>query len=381
MKRWKTKYTGVYERKSDVKMFKGKPDICFDIVYRNQGRLIWEKVGWLSEGYSATLADQVRSDRIRAIRHSVELPGKKAKAPTFEDIATKYKTWAKDNKSSWQSDVSRIDTYLIPALGKDLLNEISSFRLEKFKSELVKKELAPATVAHCLKLFRQIFNKALVWGMFKGENPIKGVKMPTIQNQRERFLSYDEAKTLLEELKARSQSLHDMAVISLQCGLRAGEIFSLKGQHIDLENGIITITDPKNRTARKAYMTNTVKDILENRMTEKEGYIFPDKRHGSKIMGVSKAFSLVVDDLGFNKGVEDPRQKVTFHTLRHSFASWLALGGESLMTIRELLGHKSFAMTQRYAHLVPDEKRKATLKLEQAFNNKPVEIKTVGHGE
>ena len=82
------------------------------------------------EGYSATLAENVRSDRIRSIRHSMELPNKKAKAPYFDDVAKKYKTWAEDNKTSCQSDVSRIDTYLIPALGKDRLNEISSFRLE-----------------------------------------------------------------------------------------------------------------------------------------------------------------------------------------------------------------------------------------------------------
>ena len=366
----RTKYQGVYERK----MSKGKTkDTVYYAVYRNEGKKVWEKIGKSSEGYTATLADQVRAERIRTLRHSEELPGKKGKAPYFEDIAKKYKAWAKENKASWQADISRIDTYLIPALSKNRLNNISSFRLEKFKSELVKKDLAPATVAHCLKLFRQIYNKALVWGLHKGDNPIKGVKMPTIQNQRERFLSYDEAKTLLEALSERSQTLHDMATISLQCGLRAGEIFSLKGSHIDPENGIITITDPKNKTARKAFMTNAVKDILEKRMGEKEGYIFPDKRHGGKITGVSKAFSLVVDSIGFNKGIEDARQKVTFHTLRHTFASWLALQGESLMTIRELLGHKSFAMTQRYAHLMPDEKRKATLKLERAFNKKNIE--------
>jgi integrase len=375
MKRFKTKYTGVYERQSDTKQYNGKPDVCFDIYYRNQEqKLICEKVGWLSEGYTAKVAEQVRVERVRSIRHREELPKQKAKAPYFEDIANKYKTWAEDNKTSYQADVSRIDTYLIPVLGKDRLNEISSFKLEKFKSELVKKKLAPATVAHCLKLFRQIYNKALVWGLHKGDNPVKGVKMPTIQNQRERFLSYNEAKILLEALSERSSTLHDMATISLQCGLRAGEVFNLKGQHIDLENGIITITDPKNKTARKAFMTNAVKDILKKRMTEKESYLFPDKRHGGKINGISKAFSLVVDSIGFNNGVEDPRQKVTFHTLRHTFASWLALQGESLMTIRELLGHKSFAMTQRYAHLMPDEKKKATLKLEQAFNKKDAEI-------
>ena len=47
-------------------------------------------------------------------------------------------------------------------------------------------------------------------------------------------------------------------------------VFTLKGQHIDLENGIITIADPKNKTARKAFMTNAVKDIFEKRMTERE---------------------------------------------------------------------------------------------------------------
>jgi integrase len=168
-----------------------------------------------------------------------------------------------------------------------------------------------------------------------------------------------------------------MAVISLQCGLRAGEIFNLKGQHIDMENGLITVTDPKNKSPRKAFMTKAVKDILTARVTEKESYIFPDKRHGGKVTGISKAFALVVDTIGFNRGVEDPRQKVTFHTLRHTFASWLALQGESLLTIRELLGHKSLAMTMRYAHLIPDEKRKAALRLETMFNGEPADVVSI----
>lgn len=375
MKRMKTKFTGVYERKSDIREHNGKPDVCFDIAYRNQEKLVWEKIGWLSEGYSSKLAEQVRAERIRAIRHSEELPKQKAKAPYFEVVAKKYIEWAKENKKSWYDDNSRLKLYLTPTFESKRLDEISTFDVERLKSQLSKKGLADATVKHAMVLIRQIFNKALAWGLHKGENPIKGIKMPSVQNQRERFLSFEEAQSLLEALGEKSQTLHDMATISLHCGLRAGEIFSLKGQHIDLENGLITIADSKNKTARKAFMTNTVRDILKNRMTEKESYLFQDRWHKGKIKTVSRVFRDVVNSIGLNNGIEDNRQKVTFHSLRHTFASWLALQGESLMTIRELLGHKSFEMTKRYAHLIPDEKRKATLRLEQAFNEKNGEVK------
>ena len=50
---------------------------------------------------------------------------------------------------------------------------------------------------------------------------------------------------------------------------------------------------------------------------------------GGKIKAISKTFRLVVDTIGFNKGIQDRRQVVTFHTLRHTFASWFALQGET----------------------------------------------------
>jgi len=69
----------------------------------------------------------------------------------------------------------------------------------------------------------------------------------------------------------------------------------------------------------------------------------------------------------FNKGVTDPRQKITFHTLRHTFASWLAINGTPILTIKELLGHQSLAMTERYSHLSPDHKRQAVDGIEAMF--------------
>jgi len=69
--------------------------------------------------------------------------------------------------------------------------------------------------------------------------------------------------------------------------------------------------------------------------------------------------------LGFNNGVADPRQRAVFHTLRHTFASWLAIQGIPIYTIAKLMGHKSIAMSERYSHLSPDSQRTAVKGLEK----------------
>ncbi|MGD0276945.1 MAG: site-specific integrase [Syntrophales bacterium] len=367
MKRTKTKFTGVFERTSEIRKNNSKPDVCYDICYRIGDQLKWEKIGWASEGYSSKLASQVRADRIRLLRHGKELPLKK-KAPLFSEAAQKYLDWAKSNKTrSGVDDISRYKNYLSEPFDNKRLNEISPLDLENLKKELFKKNLSPSTVKHALALSRQIYNKAILWGIYEGENPIKGVKMPAIQNQRQRFLSHDEADVLLADLAIRSKQLHNMAFLSLHTGMRAGEIFNLKGQDIDLVNGIINISDSKNKQNRKAFMTKAVKAILKTYKPDSpDEYIFKDKKHGGKIEALSQSFLRAVNDLKLNKGITDPRQKITFHSLRHTFASWLALQGETIQVIAELLGHKSLAMTMRYSHLLPDQKRRAVLNMESA---------------
>jgi len=278
MKRSKTKFTGVFERTSEIRKYINKPDVCYDICYRIGDQLKWEKIGWASEGYSSKLASQVRSDRIRALRHGKELPIKK-KAPLFSEAAQKYLDWAKSNKTrSGVDDISRYKNYLSEPFDNKRLNEINPLDLETLKNKLVKNNYSSSTVRHALALLRQIYNKAVIWKIYDGDNPIKGVKMPTLQNQRQRFLSHDEANVLLADLETRSKQLHDMALLSLHTGMRAGEIFNLKGQDIDIQNGIINISNPKNKETRKAYMTKTVKIMLKsNKPGAPNEYVFKDK--------------------------------------------------------------------------------------------------------
>lgn len=390
-----TKEKGVYEVISESKTHKRKPDVCYYIAYKLDGKLTWEKIGWLSEGYSVKLAADIRAERMRSMRHGEELPKQKAKAPTFKDLADKYLKWSKANKNrEGIEDKSRYEHHLKARFDNKRLDEISPFDLERMKSEMAKAGLSPKTISHCLGLIRAMYNRASDWGFYQGENPVKKVKKPVIQNARDRFLSIEEADILLKELKRdhrfkkeyrelEDPKLHDIALLSLHTGARASEIFNLKGQDIDFRNGLITLRDTKNKETRYAPMTEAAKAMLKRRIPSGREDFIPDtyvfvkdtrkskdtsKDEPPKIKEVSNAFERAINRLGWNDGVSDPRQRVVFHTCRHTFASWLAIQGTPLYTIARLMGHKSIAMSERYSHLSPDHKKEAVNGLVAALN-------------
>lgn len=380
-KRHKTQFPGVYQREAERVL--GKPDICFDISYKKDGKKVWEKIGWKSQGYSAERARQIRNERIITMQHGDDLPQDKKKAPYFKSLAEKYLEWSEKNKAG-KADRSRYDNHLKERFDNKRLDEILSLDLERMKADLSKAGYAPKTVRHCLAQVRAMYNKAADWNLYNGPNPVKKVKQPIVQNARDRFLSFNEADQLLKELRhnirfkkeykeLENPMLHDMALLSLHTGARAGEVFNLKPADLNFATALIALRDTKNTETRYSPMTGAVRDMLKKRTESFPGeYIFTDK-DGAKIKEVSNAFDKVIERLGFNKGIQDSRQRVVFHTLRHTFASWLAIQGTPLYTIAKLMGHKSISMSERYSHLSPDHKKDAVNGLEAALNgNKKV---------
>ena len=361
-----TKYMGV--RYLPTKRLKedGRPDQIWYIVYRQGGKVKWERVGATSEGYSAALANQIRTERLAKGRTPPE-PAPPS-VPTFKEA---FETaWSRDFvlKKTGPDYRSSFSLYLTRLWDKPL-DKISASDLEAVRASMTAKGLSPATMRHAFMVVGRVFSLMAKWGIYDGVCPTRSVELPKIDNQRMRFLTREEAGRLMEALKERSPYVWMLAMTSLCTGMRKGEAASLMWEHVNLAEGLISVVDTKTSKNRTVYIPGPLAAILSGMEPRPGELVFKRPRNGqNEAFCVSSVFSRVVADLGLNDGVSDTRNLVVFHTLRHTFASWLVSSGESLYTVSTLLGHASTNMTRRYAHLTPEAKKKAVKALEGCLN-------------
>ena len=362
-KRSKTNYTGVYSREHESRRHRGKPDVCYDVCYRLPGerKLIWEKVGWASEKLTAAIASNLRAERIKQSKVG-NLPTEIAKL-TLNAIFEKFRCdYLEVSRKHPQDAVSIYNNRIGPALGEYTLNDITPAMVDTLKKSM--QHLAPQSVRHTLTLLGEIYRQAKKWDLYEGAIPTDKVKIPQSDNRRMRFLTKEEACVLLTALKERSPELWRMSLLSLHTGMRAGEIFTLRWEHVNFTAETVAIMDGKGEQSRVVHMTEQVGEMLQGvaKMSRAKAGLFVFPKQGTDNTPrteTGSGFQNIVRDTGLNDGITDPRDKLVFHSLRHTFASWLVQQGVPLYTVQKLMGHKTVIMTQRYAHLAPDQGREA----------------------
>ena len=204
-------------------------------------------------------------------------------------------------------------------------------------------------------LLRRAINFGVRKKLWRGVNPIgpqSDFAMPLVQNAGERFLTRAEADALLEELAKRSPQMRDMAFVALQTGLRATEVFGIRGKDLAPVTGTIYV-DAKGGKRQAVYAGPEVMTALCGYDRAPAEYVF-QRADGGRVKQIYDAFGRAVDALGLNDGIEDKRRKVWFHVFRHTFISWLAQSGDfDLLELKEAARHDRIESTMRYAHLIP----------------------------
>ena len=364
MKWVKSKFPGVRYREHATRRHGVKPDKYFSIRYKLNGKDKEEGLGWASQGWNEQGANENLTAIKRRIREGKEIVSLKDKRKQqalkaegqqtikqyFENVYLSAQTVKKP--ATVYVETNYFNNWIDPVIGKKQFQEVSPIDIERLKKKMIQAGKSPRTIEYIFAITRQIWNMARRDKIVSGACPTSEVKKPKINNGRMRFLTPDETRLLLDAVREKSESCFYHCVLAVNCGLRAGEVFNIKWQDVNLEDGTLFIRDAKGGRSRYAFMTDQVKELFSRLAPgAPDDYVFQDRKHGGRIKRVSNVFQRTVKELGFNDGLTDSRNKVVFHTLRHTFASNLAGNGVDLYVIQKLMGHQSFDMVQRYSHL------------------------------
>ena len=298
---------------------------------------------------------------------------------------------------------------IYPAFGDKKLDRIKPLDLVKFYNSLrgknkyisiakdgtrEEKEAGPLseqTIKHYHRLLHAIFEKAIMWDVLKGTNPVKRVDAP--KAEKKKAACYDEGhvqallealgKTDAEELKYKVATM-----IALTTGARLGEIMGLEWQDIDFENKAIEIRQssqylpregtftksPKNETSKRRISVNkTLLSLLEEyqKSQRSKGFLCQDNNR-LFLTWDGKPMHPQTLTHWFPKFLKrNNLPHLNFHGLRHTSATFLISRGMDVETVAGRLGHSTSATTQNvYSHFLKSKDRQAADLMESSFSKK-----------
>ncbi|MBI2060177.1 MAG: site-specific integrase [Nitrospirae bacterium] len=274
---------------------------------------------------------------------------------SFSEFADRYlETWSRPHKAakSHERDKGILDdNHFRGFFGKKLLSDITRKDIEAYitrrlddssrKGGSVKRD----TVNRELAVLKHMFTKAVEWGELE-QNTAHKIKPLKGAPGRLQYLKLEEARKLLAECSASpSPHLFPIVLTALHTGGRRGEVLSMRWEQVDFDNRAIKIVATKNNTVRIVPMTDEARECLSKKPHHIKSDLVFFNPEGKELDNFKLSWASALKRAGL--------EGFRFHDLRHTYASWLAINGVDILTIKELLGHKDIKMTLRYAHLSP----------------------------
>ena len=246
-------------------------------------------------------------------------------------------------------------------LGNKDIHSIIKEDISRLQNALKAKGKAPKTINGVMQLLSAVINHSIEEKDLTLINPCVGVKRLKTDDERQRYLSLEEVKQLIDEVKDNTAVYH-FVKLALTTGARLEGVLHIQKKNINISNNSVTLTDLKSGGTYTGYYDDEYKAELEEYVDhlKADDYLIGGKDKlmaGRTIRGWLKP---ILDRL-FNQGLEtnDSKNRVVIHTLRHTFASQLAINGVPIYTIQKLINHAKIEMTLRYAKLAPDQGKDA----------------------
>lgn len=269
---------------------------------------------------------------------------------------------------------------ILPALGKRKLNSITSDGIQVFIDDLAKKGLKASTIRGIAGLVNRIFANAVSKRALLA-NPCQSVVLPRQEKPLVQVMEKGEQAQM--EKAAQAHPYGGAVLLALYTGMRIGEICALRWEDVDLENRTIHVRQTLQRISNcedSVYKTKLIfdcpksmysnrkipltKGIMELLRKEKEQrtseYVISCRGHFAESRVVRYHFDRLKEKLGM--------KQLTFHGLRHTFATRCMETGMDVTTLSRILGHSSVKITlDIYTDSTPLHKARAICKLDHIY--------------
>lgn len=364
--------------------------MSYYVEYGRGKRIAIGRAGVITPAQARERAKEVLADAYKGGDPMVAR--RETRAHTFRSFIDEvYGPWARSNLRTAEATMARLKRSF-PDLQEVRLGDITPWQIEKWRMARRKSGVKPATVNRDLDDLKSSLGKAVIWDLLES-NPITSVRRSKVDgNPAVRFLTEEEEAGLRAALDARESRRRDqraranrwradrryrlqpdlgaqayadrlkpLVLLSLNTGLRRGELFSLVWPDLDLDQAILTVQGTKAKSGRTRHVPLNAEAlaVLEGwRQISAEdaadGLVFPG-RNGKQLNNIRRSWAAVLESAGI--------ERFRWHDLRHTFASRLVMRGVNLNTVRELLGHADYQMTLRYVHLAPEHRAAAVARL------------------
>ena len=325
--------------------------------FRNRWRIRWlDADGKRQAEFFDKFADADKALRRRQTETDQVRVGERDRPPpqkTFNELADYWEKNRLPRQRAQDRDKSILRCYLRPSFGALPLIKI---RLEDVDAMVRdQSRLSAHTIHNVLTLLIAMLNGAIDLGWLRTRPRIR---KPRITVDEFTYLkTEDEVRRFLEAAAGEGPGILAMYATAIYTGMRAGELCGLRWEDVSLGRRLITVRRSyekiatKNGDIRHVPILDPLLPVLKEwRLKNPCDHAFPNEQGGMcgpSARVLQEVLHRVLERAKF------PPKYITFHDLRHTFAShWMMRSGD-LFRLQKILGHKSPQMTQRYAHLSP----------------------------
>ncbi len=264
-----------------------------------------------------------------------------AQSITLRKVLNRYLTEITPGKKGAKNETYRINAWLKHPLANRPLINIRGVDMAEYRDQRLKDGMSPSTIRNDINVISHVYNIARKeWGIEGITNPVEHVRMPKQDKGRNRRITLDEEKSLIDGAES---PFKEIIILAIESGMRRGELMTMTWEMVDLGNRVVSLEDTKNGERRSVPLSTKAVITLEDLTEDKAGLVFV----GLSIHTVTNLFKTLCTELKI--------KNLRFHDLRHEATSRFFEKGFNTMEVSSITGHKTLHMLKRYTHLKAED--------------------------